>query len=172
MIEMSKEETDMKNKRYMLFHAPSGTAVGYDVIEHVDGELDRSTRYVLKLDAGNVWWAPSADVAFHAKYRPCKEWDFGHDFPHHSFPSHHLVVVEEDGETYKKLNFPADPEPTSAHGVSGCPEDPGEIAARIRRALGFERDACARCGGPLKTFMKDMDGTNLEEVHGCPRCDS
>lgn len=36
----------------------------------------------------------------------------------------------------------------------------------------YEDDTCDRCGGPLKTFMKDTDGTNLEEVLGCPKCDS
>lgn len=35
-----------------------------------------------------------------------------------------------------------------------------------------EDETCDRCGGPLKTFMQDTDGTNLEERHGCPNCDS
>lgn len=30
---------------------------------------------------------------------------------------------------------------------------------------------CDECGGSLKSFMKDTDGTNLEEVFGCPKCD-
>lgn len=30
---------------------------------------------------------------------------------------------------------------------------------------------CEECGSPLETYMKDQDGTNLEEVHGCPLCD-
>lgn len=32
-------------------------------------------------------------------------------------------------------------------------------------------DTCSECGEPTKPFMKD-DGTNLEEVTGCPDCDS
>lgn len=37
---------------------------------------------------------------------------------------------------------------------------------------GDEWEECDDCGRPLVTFMKDADGTNLEEVHGCPDCDS
>ena len=29
---------------------------------------------------------------------------------------------------------------------------------------------CPECGKELKLFMKDMDGTNQEEVYGCPKC--
>ena len=31
---------------------------------------------------------------------------------------------------------------------------------------------CPKCYEPMKNFMKDMDGTNLEQVFGCPNCDS
>ena len=31
---------------------------------------------------------------------------------------------------------------------------------------------CEHCGGELTYFMKDMDGTNYDEVWGCPDCDS
>jgi hypothetical protein len=30
---------------------------------------------------------------------------------------------------------------------------------------------CEECGATLETFMNDTDGTNLEEVTGCPKCD-
>ena len=33
-------------------------------------------------------------------------------------------------------------------------------------------DYCEECGTPLTIFIKDMDGTNLEEVYGCKKCDS
>ncbi len=32
-------------------------------------------------------------------------------------------------------------------------------------------EICEECGEPYETYMKDMDGTNLEEVYGCPSCD-
>lgn len=34
-----------------------------------------------------------------------------------------------------------------------------------------EIDSTCVCGREKKYFMKDMDGTNLEEVFGCPRCE-
>jgi predicted RNA-binding Zn-ribbon protein involved in translation (DUF1610 family) len=34
-----------------------------------------------------------------------------------------------------------------------------------------ENQECPDCGEEMKTFMKDTDGTNLEEVFGCPKCD-
>jgi hypothetical protein len=34
-----------------------------------------------------------------------------------------------------------------------------------------ERAECDECGGPLEPFMKE-NGHNLEEVFGCPNCDS
>lgn len=39
--------------------------------------------------------------------------------------------------------------------------------------LGDEKvfNQCAECGNQLKIIMKDMDGTNLEEVKACPECD-
>jgi ssDNA-binding Zn-finger/Zn-ribbon topoisomerase 1 len=57
--------------------------------------------------------------------------------------------------------WPADPEIDKK--VNDILKQEGVIAE--------EKSYCEDCGEPLRIFMKDMDGTNLEEVFGCPKCD-
>ncbi|MFY4731218.1 hypothetical protein [Nitrospira sp. BLG_2] len=50
-------------------------------------------------------------------------------------------------------------------------QDNEEWKENLKSELPIEGE-CEECGAPLETFMKDIDGINLEEVHGCPNCDS
>lgn len=49
-------------------------------------------------------------------------------------------------------------------GVPPDPDDPQEDYMTLV--------VCEECEAPLKYYKKDLDGTNLEEVYGCPHCET
>jgi hypothetical protein len=54
--------------------------------------------------------------------------------------------------------------------IDGVNDENGSVAGKDED--GDDDDVCPQCGEPNCYFMKDTDGTNTEEVYGCPDCDS
>jgi hypothetical protein len=94
-------------------------------------------------------------------------------------PKLRVIVVDHDNfeEGGGQLGYT-----TEATALEDWPNGPEDTLARSKDELPEDLIAeldipdptrhCPECGQEIRTYMKDLDGTNIEGVYGCPDCET